>query len=64
MKNEVKTRLNETEMIWIIKIVKTRSVDAEEKTKKNEIYPDFKLYVLEDLYCEDKFHRDTVKMQL
>ena len=64
MKNEVKTRLNETEMIWIIKIVKTRSVDAEEKTKKNEIYPDFKLYVIEDLYCEDRFHRDTVKMQL
>ena len=39
-------------------------MDAEEKTKKNAIYPEFKLYVLEDLYCEDKFHRDTVKMQL
>lgn len=34
------------------------------KTKRNAIYPEVKLYVLEDLDCEDKFHRDTVKMQL
>lgn len=31
--------------------------------KKNEIHPDFKLYVLENLYCEDTFHRDAFKMQ-
>lgn len=51
-------------MICIIKIVKTRSMDAEEKNKEKHCYPEVKLYVLEDLDCEDKFHRDTVKMQL